>query len=97
MLNGRGMLLEIFLCPFVVAFRVRAGTSNTVAGSSTLSESQAIAIIKEIHESEVKLRNHVDKKFDALDKNFTQLDKDVAVFEERINGMDKRIGTYEEH
>ena len=79
MLNGRGMLLGVMCVLFVVSAAFGQQQSDTKAEDSALSESQAITIIKEIHASEIKMRDHIDDKFTKLDDKFTKLDKEVAV------------------
>ena len=78
MLNGRGMLLGVMCVLFVVSAAF-GQQPDTKAEDSALSESQAITIIKEIHASEIKMRDHIDDKFTKLDDKFTKLDKEVAV------------------
>ena len=88
MLNGRAMLLGV-LWVFFITSAVFGQQSDVASSPPTLSELQ-LAITKEIHTAEGKMRDHVDGseketrdyidgKFSKLNDKFSELDKEVAV------------------
>ena len=90
MLNGRVMLLGFLCVLFVTSTMFAQSQSDTRSSNPALLEMQ-LTIIKEIHASEDKMRNHIDKsekqtrdyiddKFSKLNDKFSELDKEVAVF-----------------
>ncbi len=88
MCYGRAVLLGLcclFLC-------VSDGMGQTE------SEAQTVSIIKEIHESERKLRDlmdqrfgAVDQKFDTLDERVDRLEKEMVQFQGKLDIIDNRV------
>ena len=89
MRNGRAMLIGILCVFFVVPAAFGQEQSNVASTPLTLSELQ-LTIIKEIHTSENKMRDHIDEsekdtreyiddKFSKLSDKYSKIDKEVAV------------------
>ncbi|MDE0482880.1 MAG: hypothetical protein OXI67_09900 [Candidatus Poribacteria bacterium] len=75
-----------------------ASTALGQQSDSALTQSQADKIIekmneleknmlKGMHDLELKMRDHVDKKFGELDDKFDELDKDVAVLKSDVSKL----------
>lgn len=93
MLNVRGTFWCILGIIFVLSI---ASTALGQQSDSTLTQSQADKIIekmneleknmlKGMHDLELKMRDHVDKKFGELDDKFDELDKRVDRIDLKVN------------
>ena len=102
MWNGRSTLsgiLAICLAFSIISAALSQTTSsgadttadNSALSQSQVSQSQVIEIIKEIHASETRIRDHVDKKSSELNTKFSELDKDVAVLKERVDRIENDL------
>jgi TolA-binding protein len=90
MLNERVMLLGIFFVLFVASTALGQSVpsqSDAALGNPTLSESDVVTIIKEIHASETRTLNHLDKKFDELNTKIGDLNINVAVLDKEVSNL----------
>ena len=88
MLNERVTLLGILCVLFVASTALGQSVpsqSDAALGNPTLSESAVVTIIKEIHASETRTRDHVDKKFDDLNTKIGELNINVAVLDKEVS------------
>ena len=94
MLNGRVMLLGILCVLFVTSTMFAQSQSDTRSSNPALLEMQ-LTIIKEIHASEDKMRDHIDKSEkqtrDYIDGEFSKLNGEFSKLNGEFSKLDKEV------
>jgi hypothetical protein len=87
MLDEGAMLLGVFCVLFIAASAFGQQQSDKTSVNPALSQSESVTIIREIHASELRTRNHIDKKSSELGTKISDIETSVALLDKEVSDL----------